>query len=314
MGAKHWRSSKPGCANSFWLVVRLANWWRLAPCSSMAVNSRLGTVSPRRPRLSLVAVGGYGRGELHPNSDIDILILSPEPLSKPLGETIGAFLALLWDLKLEVGHAVCRSVQECVEQGKQDITIATNLLEARLITGSLDTFAALNQAIQPERFWPSAAFFRAKRDERMARHQQYQDTVYTLEPDLKSNPGGLRDIQTLAWVARRQFGATSLYEMTSYGFLSRSEYLELLDCQNFLWRLRFALHVVIDKNDNRMLFDRQRAVARTCWLSRSGQPPHRTDDEALLPDGAPGGRAPTRCCYNCLTRPFSAMGRVRFAH
>ncbi len=224
------------------------------------------------PRLSLVAVGGYGRGELHPNSDIDILILSPEPLSKPLGETIGAFLTLLWDLKLEVGHAV-RSVQECVEQGKQDITIATNLLEARLITGSLDTFAALNQAIQPERFWPSAAFFRAKRDEQTARHQQYQDTVYTLEPDLKSNPGGLRDIQTLAWVARRQFGATSLYEMTSYGFLSRSEYLELLDCQNFLWRLRFALHVVIDKNDNRMLFDRQRAVAELLGYPGQGNPP-----------------------------------------
>ena len=224
------------------------------------------------PRLSLVAVGGYGRGELHPNSDIDILILSPEPLTKQLGETIGAFLTLLWDLKLEVGHAV-RSVQECVEQGKQDITIATNLLEARLITGSLDTFAALNQAIQPERFWPSAAFFRAKRDEQTARHQQYQDTVYTLEPDLKSNPGGLRDIQTLAWVARRQFGATSLYEMTSYGFLSRSEYLELLDCQNFLWRLRFALHIVIDKNDNRMLFDRQRAVAELLGYPGQGNPP-----------------------------------------
>ena len=139
-------------------------------------------------RLSLIAVGGYGRGELHPNSDIDILILSPEPLSKAVGETIGQFLTLLWDLKLEVGHAV-RSVHECVDQGKQDITIATNLLEARLITGSLDTFAALNQAIQPERFWPSAAFFRAKRAEQAARHQQYQVTVYTLEPDLKSNPG-----------------------------------------------------------------------------------------------------------------------------
>ena len=222
--------------------------------------------------LSLIAVGGYGRGELHPNSDIDILILSPEPLPKAVGETIGQFLTLLWDLKLEVGHAV-RSVHECVDQGKQDITIATNLLEARLITGSLDTFAALNQAIQPERFWPSAAFFRAKRAEQAARHQQYQDTVYTLEPDLKSNPGGLRDIQTLAWVARRQFGATSLYEMTSYGFLNRSEYLELLDCQNFLWRLRFALHIVIGKNDNRMLFDRQRAVAELLGYPGQGNPP-----------------------------------------
>ena len=92
------------------------------------------------------------------------------------------------------------------------------------------------------------------------------------------------DIQTLACIARRQFGATSLYEMTSYGFLSRSEYLELLDCQNFLWRLRFALHIVIGKNDNRMLFDRQRAVAEL--LSGPRQSTHRADDEALLPDGA----------------------------
>lgn len=225
-----------------------------------------------QPQLALVAVGGYGRGELHPSSDIDILVLSPSPLSAAIGELIGQYLTLLWDLKLEVGHAV-RTVSDCVAQGKLDITIATNLLESRLITGSLDTFAALNQAIQPDHFWPSDAFFRAKRDEQTARHLQYQDTVYTLEPDLKSNPGGLRDIQTLAWVARRQFGATSLYEMTSYGFLSRSEYLELLDCQNFLWRLRFALHIAIDKNDNRMLFDRQRAVAELLGYPGQGNAP-----------------------------------------
>jgi [protein-PII] uridylyltransferase len=225
-----------------------------------------------QPQLALVAVGGYGRGELHPHSDIDILILSPAPLTAAIGERIGQYLTLLWDLKLEVGHAV-RTVSDCVTQGKLDITIATNLLESRLITGSLDTFAALNQAIQPRGFWPSEDFFRAKRDEQTARHQQYQDTVYTLEPDLKSNPGGLRDIQTLAWVARRQFGATSLYEMTSYGFLSRSEYLELLDCQNFLWRLRFALHIAIDKNDNRMLFDRQRAVAELLGYPGQGNAP-----------------------------------------
>lgn len=224
------------------------------------------------PHLSLVAVGGYGRGELHPHSDIDILILSKQHVSRHIGELIGQFITLLWDLRLEVGHAV-RTVNECVEHGKADITIATNLMESRLITGALDTYAELNHAIQPDRFWPSAKFFAAKRDEQEARHQQYMETVYLLEPDLKSNPGGLRDIQTLAWVARRQFGATSLYEMTSYGFLSHSEYLELLDCQNLLWRLRFALHVVIGKNDNRMLFDRQRAVAELLGYPGEGNAP-----------------------------------------
>ena len=224
------------------------------------------------PHLALIAVGGYGRGELHPHSDIDILILSRQPLGASVGETIGQFLTLLWDLRLEVGHAV-RTVNECVEQGKNDLTIATNLMESRLIIGALDTFAALNQAIQPDHFWPSEQFFQAKRDEQEARHQQYKETAYLLEPDLKSNPGGMRDIQTLAWVARRQFGATSLYEMTSYGFLSRSEYLELLDCQNLLWRLRFALHIVIGKNDNRMLFDRQRAVAEILGYPGQGNAP-----------------------------------------
>ena len=226
----------------------------------------------RESTLSLVAVGGYGRGELHPHSDIDILILSKQAISRHIGEQIGQFITLLWDLRLEVGHAV-RTVSECIEHGKADITIATNLIESRLIAGALDTYAALNQAIQPGRFWPSAQFFAAKRDEQEARHQQYKETVYILEPDLKSNPGGLRDIQTLAWVARRQFGATSLYEMTSYGFLSHSEYLELLDCQNLLWRLRFALHIAIGKNDNRMLFDRQRAVAELLGYPGEGNAP-----------------------------------------
>ena len=146
-----------------------------------------------------------------------------------------------------------RSVKECVQHGKSDITVATNLLEARLITGAQATFEALQEATGPRKFWPSEQFFKAKREEQALRHQHYKDTAYLLEPDLKSNPGGLRDIQTLSWVARRQFGATTLYEMTSFGFLNRAEYLELLDCQNFLWRVRFALHLAINKNDNRLL-------------------------------------------------------------
>ncbi|ART79627.1 bifunctional uridylyltransferase/uridylyl-removing protein GlnD [Oceanisphaera avium] len=212
------------------------------------------------PELSLVAVGGYGRGELHPYSDIDLLILCENPANPDINERIGSFITLLWDLHLEVGHSV-RSVAECIRQGEQDLTIATNLIEARLITGSYQLFSTLTDATQPDKFWSSQAFFEAKRQEQIARHQQYQDTSYKLEPDIKSSPGGLRDIQTISWVVRRHFGAATLHEMVSHDFLSQDEYEELLDCQNFLWQLRFALHMCTQKADNRLLFDRQRAVA-----------------------------------------------------
>ncbi|MGK4475651.1 bifunctional uridylyltransferase/uridylyl-removing protein GlnD [Aeromonas molluscorum] len=223
--------------------------------------------------LTLIAVGGYGRGELHPHSDIDLLILyDGDDLDEGLGLRIGEFIALLWDLKLEVGQSV-RNVAECTQQGLADITVATNLIEARYITGNLGGFETLQQATRPEVFWPSEDFFRAKRAEQAQRHQQFLGTAYKLEPDLKSNPGGLRDIQTLAWVARRHFGATTLYEMTSHGFLNRAEYRELLDCQNFLWKVRFALHMAINRGDNRLLFDRQRTVAEMLGFEGEGNRP-----------------------------------------
>jgi [protein-PII] uridylyltransferase len=223
--------------------------------------------------LTLIAVGGYGRGELHPHSDIDLLILyEGDDLDEGLGLRIGEFIALLWDLKLEVGQSV-RNVAECTQQGLADITVATNLIEARYITGNLGGFETLQQATRPEVFWPSEDFFRAKRAEQAQRHQQFLGTAYKLEPDLKSNPGGLRDIQTLAWVARRHFGATTLYEMTSHGFLNRAEYRELLDCQNFLWKVRFALHMAINRGDNRLLFDRQRTVAEMLGFEGEGNRP-----------------------------------------
>lgn len=224
------------------------------------------------PQLALVAVGGYGRGELHPYSDIDLLILYEGVANPAINEHISRFVTLLWDLRLEVGHSV-RSVKECIEQGEQDLTIATNLIEARLITGCYHTFAALTHATEPDTFWPSQAFFEAKREEQTQRHLQYQDTSYKLEPDIKNSPGGLRDIQTISWVTRRHFGATTLHEMVSHDFLSQDEYVELLDCQNFLWKLRFALHMAIHKSDNRLLFDRQRAVATALGFAGEGNEP-----------------------------------------
>lgn len=221
------------------------------------------------PELALVAVGGYGRGELHPKSDIDLLITTTSTLTPEQEQAISLFITMLWDLRLEVGHSV-RTIEECLEKGLGDITIATNLLESRLITGSEDTYAQLQDIINPETFWPSQDFFQAKHEEQLARHHQFKGSSYNLEPDLKSSPGGLRDLQTILWITRRHFGSNSFLELTNHGFLTKGEYRELEDCQNFLWRVRFALHIGLKRCDNRLLFDRQTTVAEALGYSGDG--------------------------------------------
>ncbi len=211
--------------------------------------------------LSLVAVGGYGRGELHPHSDIDVLVLHASPhLSDEDSDRIARFLTFLWDLKLDVGSSV-RALDDCEEAARSDITIATHMMESRTIAGTDILRQAMLEHTSPERVWPGPSFFQAKWQEQRERHGKHNNTEYNLEPDIKNAPGGLRDIQMVGWVAKRHYGADTLHDLVLHGFLTESEYRHLDNCQNLLWRIRYALHMLTDRSENRLLFDHQVRVA-----------------------------------------------------
>jgi [protein-PII] uridylyltransferase len=212
-----------------------------------------------RDDVSLVAVGGYGRAELHPGSDVDVMVLmTPKGLRDT--SAVRAFITSLWDIGLEVGHSV-RSVKDCVREAKDDITVATNLMEARLVAGNRSLFDDMRAATGPESLWPSREFFQAKWAEQRERHFKYHDTAYNLEPNVKEGPGGMRDLQVIGWVAKRHFGAETLHELVTHRFLTESEFDSLTTAQSFLWQVRFALHVLTGRREDRLLFDYQRTIA-----------------------------------------------------
>jgi len=210
---------------------------------------------------ALVAVGGYGRGELHPCSDIDILLLVPEAPDARGRNALERLVTFLWDIGLEVGHSV-RTVEECAEESAADVGVMTTLLESRLIAGNAALVARMREALSPERIWPVREFFEAKVREQAERHTKAHDTAYNLEPNVKTGPGGLRDIQTIAWVAKRHFGSDTLDELATHGFLSAAELRRLKQAQAFLWKVRFGLHIVTGRREDRLLFDHQIRLAQ----------------------------------------------------
>ena len=219
--------------------------------------------------ISLIAVGGYGRGELQPHSDIDLLILIKDKLDDQLGEDISSFITLLWDLKLDIGHSV-RTIEECISSAREDVTIATNLLETRTISGQDQLLKSLSSRVYSDGVYTSKAYFLAKREEQKKRHEKYSGTEYNLEPNLKASPGTLRDIQTLAWITKRHFGAEAPSIRSRYHFLTDEEFTMLVKGEAFLCRLRYGLQMIADRNENRLLFEHQRKLS--CILGFTDNP------------------------------------------
>ncbi|GAA4807720.1 [protein-PII] uridylyltransferase [Lysobacter hankyongensis] len=209
--------------------------------------------------LSLFAVGGYGRGELFPQSDIDLLVLGEEVAQQAHRDALARFLALLWDAGLQASQAV-RSPAQCTEAAA-DQTVLTALMEWRGLVADDAARQALRAAIAPDRVWPARAFFRVKVEEQRQRHARFGDTADNLEPNLKDGPGGLRDIQTLRWMAQRLLGSGNLESMLTFGQIGAVEFDTLERERKALSRLRFGLHLVAGRREERLRFDYQKPLA-----------------------------------------------------
>jgi [protein-PII] uridylyltransferase len=213
-------------------------------------------------RLAIVAVGGYGRGELAPYSDIDLLFLLPYKRTPHTEQVVEYLLYLLWDLGLKIGQAT-RSVEDCLRQAKSDLTIRTGLLEARYLWGDQALFRDLKRRFDSDIVRGTAAqFVEGKLAERDARHQRVGDSRYQLEPNVKEGKGGLRDLHTLFWIAKYIYRTDDIGKLVEQGVLSVEESLRFDHAQNFLWTVRCHLHYLAGRAEERLTFDLQTEIAR----------------------------------------------------
>ncbi len=229
-------------------------------------------------QAALLAVGGYGREELHPHSDIDILLLFKPFEIEVNQDKIESFLTFLWDIGLEIGSSV-RTIKECVNEAGKDITIATNIVESRRICGDDAIYNQFLHATSPDLIWPSNEFFTAKIEEQKRRYLRFHDTAYNLEPNIKESPGGLRDIHMIGWITKRHFGDKSLADLVKRGFLTNREYQTLYEGQCFLWKIRFGLHQLAGRREDRLSFDYQRQLAdKFGYQNETAQSPNYTQE------------------------------------
>ena len=210
---------------------------------------------------ALVAVGGYGRRELHPQSDVDLLILLGNGLdASSWHRCTQEFITFIWDLGLQIGSSV-RTLEDCCEQAKNDITIATSLIESHTIIGKAELREQAFDWVISEQAWGNEAFYKARIESQQQRHRRTNDTEYNLEPNIKNSPGGLRDIQTIGWIGKRHFGLSNMAQLAGHNYLNKSELDTLRKSTDYLWTIRYALHLIAKRPEERLLFDHQRKLA-----------------------------------------------------
>ena len=235
----------------------------LRRCADVTL-TKLLEYCPLPKGAALAAVGGYGRGELYPFSDVDLLILLQRDPSPEEESSLGILVTAMWDLGLEPGYSV-RTIEQCIAEAAADITVETSMLETRWIAGSkklIQTFiAAMKAHLDPYKF------FQAKRAEMQQRHARYQDTPYALEPNCKESPGGLRDLQVIMWMARAAGFGSSWQQIARSGLLTTLEARDLKRAEQAFKRLRIELHLLVKRREDRLLFDLQHGMAEVYGLT-----------------------------------------------
>lgn len=211
-------------------------------------------------QFCLLALGSYGRRELQLHSDIDLLLLHTDNVPKIRMQRAQAFIQNCWDIGLDVSHQIT-TVNACADLAAQDLSVISSILDMHLLCGPGSLMEALQYQTHPLHMWPSDVFFLAKHQEQEQRYKKYGETAYNLEPNVKQGSGGLRDLQILLSIGKRHFGIKKLAEGITSGFITDKEYEELINCQHFLWKVRFGLHQLADKQEERLLFDHQVKLA-----------------------------------------------------
>ncbi len=211
-------------------------------------------------QVALFAVGGYGRGEMFPYSDVDLLVLHEQATAPALLRRIEAFFTTLWDMGLKLGHSVCTPSQ-CFDVAQNDINFYTGLLEARRISGGGNLESRLQQILLSSDLWRKKTYFESKVAEQQGRYTRFNNTAHNLEPNIKDGPGGLRSIQMMLWMGRRLYDARALGDLVQNDLLDAQEFAALEIARRELWRIRYGLHLVAARAEDRLLFDFQRELA-----------------------------------------------------